>query len=66
MSNAFRIKQRSGGRDRERGREKTGIKQGGRDGRNNCNKVKHGGDECTESEGIQWKEGERQGKIEGD
>ena len=42
------------------------MKQGGRDGRNNCNKVKHGGDECTESEGIQWKEGERQGKIEGD
>lgn len=67
MSNAFRIKERNGGRDEERER-KTRIKQGGGDRENNCNKAKDGEMSAQKVRGFSGREwgGGRQGKIEGD
>lgn len=63
MSNAFRIKDRNGGRDGER---ETGIKWGARDTANKCNKIKDGEMSAQKVEGISGGGGERKGKIEGD
>lgn len=57
MSNAFRIKERNGGRDGERERE-TRIKQGGGDRENNCNKVKDGEMSAQKVRGVSGRRGE--------